>query len=107
VNYSGVALQNTKMSSSELISLVHHNRVAFGWFCSFLFELFLGLFIGLCRRFDPRGVPGPTSKLSPRAQAQMGRRETEHEGGKLEGDRRKGETSGLRVVLHPGRVRLQ
>jgi hypothetical protein len=25
------------------------------------------------------GVPGPTSKLSPRVPAQMGRRETEHE----------------------------
>jgi hypothetical protein len=32
--------------------------------------------------FRPRGVPGPTSKLSPRAPAQMGRRETEHEGGR-------------------------
>jgi hypothetical protein len=32
--------------------------------------------------FRPRGVPGPTSKLSLRAPAQMGRRETEHEGGK-------------------------
>jgi hypothetical protein len=31
--------------------------------------------------FRPRGVPGPTSKLSPRAPAQMGRRETEHKGG--------------------------
>jgi hypothetical protein len=30
--------------------------------------------------FRPRGVPGPTSKLSPRVPAQMGRRETEHEG---------------------------
>jgi hypothetical protein len=39
--------------------------------------------------FRPRGVPGPTSKLSPRAPAQMGRRETEREGGKPEGDRRK------------------
>jgi hypothetical protein len=57
--------------------------------------------------FRPRGVPGPTSKLSPRAPAQMGRRETEHERGRLEGDRRKGETRGLRVVLRPGRVRLQ
>jgi hypothetical protein len=28
------------------------------------------------------GVPGPTSKLSPRAPAQMGRRETEREGGR-------------------------
>jgi hypothetical protein len=35
-----------------------------------------------CRRFDPGGVPGPTSKLSPLVPAQMGRRETEHEGGK-------------------------
>jgi hypothetical protein len=35
-----------------------------------------------CRRFDPGGVPGPTSKLSPCVPAQMGWRETEHEGGK-------------------------
>jgi hypothetical protein len=34
----------------------------------------------------------------------MGRRETEHEGEKKTG---KGETRGLRVALHPGRVRLQ
>jgi hypothetical protein len=34
-----------------------------------------------CRRFDPGGVPGPTSELSPRVPAQMGRREMEHEGG--------------------------
>jgi hypothetical protein len=54
-----------------------------------------------CRRFDPGGVPGPTSKLSPRAPAQMGRRETEREGGKPEGDRRKGETHGLRVCPTP------
>jgi hypothetical protein len=54
--------------------------------------------------FRPRGVPGPTSKLSPRVPAQMGRRETEHEGGKGTG---KGETRGLRVALRPGRVRLQ
>jgi hypothetical protein len=32
--------------------------------------------------FRPRGVPRPTSKLSPRVPTQMGRRETEHEGGK-------------------------
>jgi hypothetical protein len=33
--------------------------------------------------FRPRGVPGPTSKLSLRVLAQMGRRETEeHKGGK-------------------------
>jgi hypothetical protein len=38
--------------------------------------------------FRPRGVPGPTSKLSPRAPAEMGRRETEHEGGKKETGKR-------------------
>jgi hypothetical protein len=54
--------------------------------------------------FRPRGVPGPTSKLSPRVPAQMGRRETEHEGGR---EQAKGETYGLRVALRPGRVRLQ
>jgi hypothetical protein len=39
--------------------------------------------------FRTRGVPGPMSKLLSRAPAQMGRRETEREGGKKpEGDRR-------------------
>jgi hypothetical protein len=51
LNYSGVALQKPKLSSSELISLVHRTlsggtpdspvrqtRVAFGWFCSFPLE---------------------------------------------------------------------
>jgi hypothetical protein len=32
--------------------------------------------------FRPRGVPGPTSILSPRVPVQMGRCETEHKGGK-------------------------
>jgi hypothetical protein len=54
----------------------------------------------MCQRFDPGGVLGPTSKLSPRVPAQMGRRETEHEGGK-QGDRRKGEARGLRVCPAP------
>jgi hypothetical protein len=35
-----------------------------------------------CRCFETQGVPGPTSELSPRAPAQMGRREAEREGGK-------------------------
>jgi hypothetical protein len=76
VNYSGVAPQIPKASELELIHpgapdtirwcIVHcpvvhrtlfggtpdspvcQTRVAFGWFCSFLFEPFLGLFIGLC-----------------------------------------------------------
>jgi hypothetical protein len=37
---------------------------------------------GMCRCFETRGVPGPTSELSLRAPAQMGRREAECEGGK-------------------------
>jgi hypothetical protein len=32
--------------------------------------------------FRDRGVPGPTSEMSPRAPAQMSRRETEREGGR-------------------------
>jgi hypothetical protein len=45
------------------------------------------------------GVPGPTSKLSLRVPAQMGRREMEH----------KGEEKGIaaRVILRPGWMRLQ
>jgi hypothetical protein len=38
------------------------------------------------RRFDPGGVPGPTSKLSLRVPAQMGRRETEHKGETVRGN---------------------
>ena len=34
-----------------------------------------------CRRFETRGVPGPTSELSPRAPAQMGRRKAERDRG--------------------------
>jgi hypothetical protein len=51
--------------------------------------------------FRPRGVPGPTSKLSSRVPAQMGRRETEHEGGK--GDRQKGKPTAF--VLSCAQVR--
>jgi hypothetical protein len=62
-----------------------------------------------CRRFETRGVPGPTSKLSPCAPAQMGRRETEREGGrKPEGDgRERWNPAAFVFVLRPGRVRLQ
>jgi hypothetical protein len=35
-----------------------------------------------CRRFETGGVSGPTSEMSPRAPAQMGRREAERDGGK-------------------------
>jgi hypothetical protein len=51
--------------------------------------------------FRPRGVPGPTSKLSLRVPAQMGRRETEHKGENSKGKPRP------RVILRPGRMRLQ
>jgi hypothetical protein len=48
------------------------------------------------------GVPGPTSKLSPRAPAQMGRRETEREGGESRRETGvKGETHDLRVCPAP------
>jgi hypothetical protein len=53
--------------------------------------------------FRTRGVPGPTSKLSPRAPAQMGRRETARDGGKRSWRETcvKGETCGLRVCPAP------
>ena len=60
-----------------------------------------------CRRFETGGSLGRRVKMSPCAPAQMGRRETEHEGGNKGGRQAKGETRGLRVVLRPGRVRLQ
>jgi hypothetical protein len=48
------------------------------------------------------GVPGPTRKLSPRTPAQMGRRETEREGGRSRRETGvKGETCGLRVCPTP------
>jgi hypothetical protein len=55
------------------------------------------------------GVPRPTSKLSSRAPAQMGRRETEREGGKKpEGDgRERWNPAAFVFVPRPGRVRLQ
>jgi hypothetical protein len=62
-----------------------------------------------CRRFETQGVPGPTSKLSPRALAQMGRREMERKGGrKPEGDgRERWNPTAFVFVPRPGRVRLQ
>jgi hypothetical protein len=51
--------------------------------------------------FRPQGVPGPMSKLSLCVPTQMGRRETEHKGGNSKGKPRP------RVVLRPGRMRLQ
>jgi hypothetical protein len=60
-----------------------------------------------CRRFETGGVPGPTSEMSPRAPAQMDRRETEREGGKRQPERGRWKSRGLRVCPAPGRVRLQ
>jgi hypothetical protein len=63
----------------------------------------------LLSAFRNPGVPGPTSKLSPRASAQMDRRETEREGGKEpEGDgRERWNPAAFVFVPRPGRVRLQ
>ena len=66
----------------------------------------VGIYLYLVPAFRDRGVPGPTSEMSPRAPAQMGRRETEHEGGK--GSRREGggNPAAFVFVPRPGRVRL-
>jgi hypothetical protein len=55
------------------------------------------------------GVPGPTSELSPRAPAQMGRRETEREGGgsRRETGVRGGNPAAFVFVPRSGRMRLQ
>jgi hypothetical protein len=42
----------------------------------------LVVYVTFLSAFRDRGVPGPTSEMSPRAPAQMGRREAEREGGK-------------------------
>jgi hypothetical protein len=65
--------------------------------------------VGVLSAFRDRGVPGPTSEMSPRAPAQMGRRETEREGGKKGQPEREREVKsrGLRVLVpRPGRVHL-
>jgi hypothetical protein len=58
-----------------------------------------------CRRFETGGSLGRRVKMSPRAPAQMGRRETEREGGKTAAGAREGErwkSRGLRVCPAPG-----
>jgi hypothetical protein len=55
-----------------------------------------------CRHFETGGVPGPTSEMSPRAPTQMGRRETEREGGKkAAGERERWKSRGPRVCPAP------
>jgi hypothetical protein len=59
----------------------------------------------LLSAFRNPGLPGPTSKLSPRAPTQIGRRKTEREGGggrQPEGDgRERWKSRGLRVCPAP------
>jgi hypothetical protein len=51
--------------------------------------------------FRDRGIPRPTSEMSPRAPAQMGRRETEREGVKRQPERGRWKSRGLRVCPVP------
>jgi hypothetical protein len=63
-----------------------------------------------CRRSETGGVPGPTSEMSPRALAQMGRRKAERERGKKaagDGRERGGNPAAFVFIPRPGRVRLQ
>jgi hypothetical protein len=55
--------------------------------CDHISIFFTYINIGLLSAFRDRGVPGPTSEMSSRAPAQMGRREAEREGGKSGGRR--------------------
>jgi hypothetical protein len=57
----------------------------------------------LLSAFRDRGVPGPTSEMSTCAPAQMGRRETEREGGggKASGARARWKSHSLRVCPAP------
>jgi hypothetical protein len=54
VNYSGVAPQILEGGKFRVDlpgapdSPVRQTKAAFGWICTFVFEPFLGLFIGLC-----------------------------------------------------------
>jgi hypothetical protein len=61
--------------------------------------------------FRDRGVPEPTSEVSPRAPTQMGRREAEREGGKARrqemGRESGGNPAAFVFVPRLGRVRLQ
>jgi hypothetical protein len=81
------------------LKLIHHNQYIF----------LRGQTIKVSA-FRDQGVPGPTSEMSPRAPAQMGRREAERKGGReVAGDRRErgGNPAAFVFVPQPGRVRLQ
>jgi hypothetical protein len=71
-----------------------------------ILNIYQNIIVGVSRP----GVPGPTSEMSPRAPAQMGRREAEREGGKKaagDGRERGGNPVAFVFVPCPGRVRLQ
>jgi hypothetical protein len=61
----------------------------------------------ICRRFDPGGSLDRRVNCRRVPQPRWVGARQSAKGGKPEGDRRKGETRGLRVVPCPGRVRLQ
>jgi hypothetical protein len=77
-------IQNVKMFHNLFVILAIHK------FCYFNLSVSVGV--------STPGVPKPTSKLSLRVPAQMGRREMEHKGEKR---------TAARVILRPGRMRLQ
>jgi hypothetical protein len=70
---STLKLYDFMCNSLRFLHIVSHNFVQ--TFSIFYHSLYI------LSAFRPRGVPGPTSKLSPRVPAQMGQRETEHGGG--------------------------
>jgi hypothetical protein len=86
------------ISNVFLVDSLDYNLLSVSQLCKIRYNcIFRDIGVTVFRRsddsvvsaFQTRGVPGPTSKLSPRAPAQMDRRETEREGGKQpEGDRR-------------------
>jgi hypothetical protein len=83
----------------ELNSICHLHRIGIILLLLFIITMvwyLLTLSVGV----STPGVPGPTSKLSLRVPSQMGRRETEHKGEIIRG-------TTVRVVLRPGRMRLQ
>jgi hypothetical protein len=60
------------------IGLILSNLCTYHMQTSSFLQLIYLLWFVLVSTFRPRGVPGPTSKLSLRAPIQVGRRETEH-----------------------------
>jgi hypothetical protein len=76
------------ISNVFLVESLGYNLLSVSQLCNMGYNcLFTNVDVSVFRRSDgvgvsTPGVPGPTSKLSSRVPAQMGRRETEHEGGK-------------------------